>query len=67
MEDKIVKAFCWIFFVVLGLAPFYFHKPAYHGQIIDHETKEPLEGVVVVAIYGTTDAFGGLAGHTAVI
>ena len=28
-----------------------YHKPAYKGRIIDAETKEPIEGAVVVAIY----------------
>jgi hypothetical protein len=28
-----------------------FHKPAYHGRVIDAETKRPIEGAVVVAIY----------------
>jgi hypothetical protein len=28
-----------------------YHKPAFHGRVIDAETKEPIEGAVVVAIY----------------
>jgi len=32
-----------------------FHKPEYQGKIIDAETKKPLEGVVVVAVYFTAD------------
>ncbi|MBI2411992.1 MAG: hypothetical protein HYV24_02115 [Deltaproteobacteria bacterium] len=28
-----------------------FHKPAFHGKVIDAETKEPIEGAVAVAIY----------------
>ncbi len=28
-----------------------FHKPAYKGKLIDAETKEPIEGAAVVAIY----------------
>jgi len=39
-----------------------FHKPEYHGKIIDAETKKPLEGVVVVAIYSTSDVIGGPGG-----
>ncbi|MEW6078556.1 MAG: hypothetical protein AB1724_12135 [Thermodesulfobacteriota bacterium] len=35
-----------------------FHKPAYQGKIIDMETKEPLEGVVVVAVYQIESIFG---------
>lgn len=28
-----------------------YHKPAFEGQILDGETKEPIEGAVVVALY----------------
>ena len=28
-----------------------FHKPAFRGKVIDAETKEPIEGTVVVAVY----------------
>ena len=28
-----------------------YHKPPFHGRVIDAETKEPIEGAVVVAIY----------------
>ncbi|MEK6683280.1 MAG: carboxypeptidase-like regulatory domain-containing protein [Nitrospirota bacterium] len=28
-----------------------YHKPAFHGRVIDAETKEPIEGAVVVASY----------------
>jgi len=39
-----------------------FHKPAYTGKVIDAETRKPIEGAVVVAIYGTTDYIGGPGG-----
>ncbi len=39
-----------------------FHKPEYKGKIIDAETRKPLEGVVVVAIYSTSDVIGGPGG-----
>jgi len=39
-----------------------FHKPEYRGKIIDAETKKPLEGVVVVACYSTSDVIGGPGG-----
>lgn len=29
-----------------------FHKPAFKGKVIDAETKQPIEGAVVVAVYG---------------
>ena len=28
-----------------------YHKPEFHGKVIDAETKEPIEGAVVVAVY----------------
>lgn len=31
-----------------------YHKPAFEGKVIDAETKEPIEGAVVVAIYNKT-------------
>jgi len=58
----IVVLFVGLFTVPVSHAGFIFHKPAYHGKIIDHETKEPLEGVVVVAIYSTSDVIGGPGG-----
>ena len=39
-----------------------FHKPAFRGKVIDTETKEPIEGAVVVAIYNTHTIIGGPAG-----
>jgi len=45
-----------------GHAWLIFHKPEYRGKIIDAETKKPLEGVVVVAIYSTSDVIGGPGG-----
>jgi len=31
-----------------------YHKPEFSGKVIDAETKEPLEGAVVVAVYNKT-------------
>jgi hypothetical protein len=39
-----------------------FHKPAFRGKVIDTDTKEPIEGAVVVAIYKTHTIIGGPAG-----
>jgi len=39
-----------------------FHKPAFRGQVIDAETKEPIEGAVVVVVYRTHTIVGGPAG-----
>ncbi len=36
-----------------------FHKPEYNGKIIDAETRKPLEGVVVAAVYSTADVISG--------
>jgi hypothetical protein len=44
-----------------------FSKPAYSGRIIDAETKEPIEGAVVVAIYQKHPIIGGPAGSSASI
>ena len=56
---RVVLIFLLQFFCAVPIchAGVTFHKPAYHGKIIDHETKEPLEGVAVVALYRTTDYF----------
>jgi hypothetical protein len=39
-----------------------FHKPAFAGKVIDAETKEPIEGAVVVVVYRTHTILGGPAG-----
>jgi hypothetical protein len=45
---------------------FFYYKPAFKGRMVDNETKQPIEGVVVVAIYGTSPWFclgpGGCSG-----
>lgn len=40
-----------------------FHKPEYKGKIIDAETQEPIEGVVVVTLYNTRSIIGGPGGQ----
>ncbi len=35
----------------------FYYKPAFKGRMVDNETKQPLEGVVVVAIYETSPWF----------
>ena len=42
-----------------GHAWLIFHKPEYKGKIIDAETRKPLAGVVVAAVYSTADAISG--------
>jgi len=36
---------------------FIYSKPAFQGRMIDNETKEPIEGVVVVAVYWENYSF----------
>ncbi len=33
-----------------------YHKPAFRGRVVDAETKAPIEGAVVVAVYSKTSA-----------
>ena len=50
------------FYVITSYAWLIFHKPEYKGKIVDAETKEPIESVVVVAVYKTHTIIGGPAG-----
>ncbi len=43
-----------------------YHKPEYKGKVIDAETKEPIEGVVV-AVYYMTNTYNLAGGSTNVI
>ena len=70
-QSAIKKAFLIIFTTVFFIGCFYvtesfawliFHKPEYKGKIIDADTNEPIEGVVVVALYNTRSIIGGPAG-----
>lgn len=45
----------------------FYNKPEYKGKIIDSETKEPIEGAVVVAIYYTHPIISGPAGGSSSI
>jgi hypothetical protein len=50
------KVIFWAIAIVVLLAAWkvgwvIFHKPAYHGRVIDADTKRPIEGAVVVAVY----------------
>jgi hypothetical protein len=44
-----------------------YHKPEFRGKVIDAETKSPLEGAVVVAIYRNTYIISGPAGGSSSI
>ena len=39
-----------------------FHKPAFRGKVIDTQTKEPIEGAVVVVMYKTDPIISGPGG-----
>ena len=39
-----------------------FHKPEYRGRIIEADTKKPIEGAVIVAMYSVDYYIGGPAG-----
>lgn len=44
-----------------------FHKPAFRGKVIDAETKEPIEGVVVVSVYNKYFCGFGAGGGSEVV
>lgn len=44
-----------------------YHKPEFRGKVIDAETKKPIEGAVVVAIYKKHPIISGPAGGSASI
>ncbi len=44
-----------------------YHKPEFRGKVIDAETKSPLEGAVIVAIYKKTYIISGPAGGSSSI
>ncbi|MDA8241684.1 MAG: carboxypeptidase-like regulatory domain-containing protein [Nitrospiraceae bacterium] len=44
-----------------------YHKPEFKGKVIDAETKEPIEGAVVVVIYYKENFGGPGGGYTTVV
>lgn len=50
------------FFISESSAWLIYNKPAFKGKVIDAETKEPIEGAVVVVIYKTHTIIGSPAG-----
>jgi hypothetical protein len=44
-----------------------YHKPAFKGKIVDAETKKPIEGAVVVAMYKKYPIISGPGGGSASI
>ena len=64
----LISIFILIAFVVAYSAGWLiFHKPEYKGRIIDAETKEPIDGAVVVAMYNIYPIISGPAGSSASI
>lgn len=45
--------FCGLFSSTCTASWLYFYKPEFKGRILDAETKEPIQGAVVVAVYNT--------------
>lgn len=50
------------FFVFSSHADFLYSKPEFRGRVIDSETKEPIEGAVVVVLYYKRPLIGSPAG-----
>lgn len=44
-----------------------YHKPEFSGQILDKETKQPIEGAVVVAVYNKENVGFGAGANTDII
>ena len=57
---KVLVLIFLIWMIVITAAPSHafiwmiYHKPAFKGKVIDAETKEPIEGAVVVVVYHKT-------------
>jgi hypothetical protein len=67
MKNKILLLIVLLIFFTLTASPclagwLIFHEPKYKGRIIDAETKEPIEGVVIVAMYYVHPIISGPAG-----
>ncbi len=44
-----------------------YHKPAFQGKVIDAETKKPIEGAVIVAVYNKTTVGLGAGNISSII
>jgi hypothetical protein len=60
--------FLLLFVFMACIAPttgcFIYHKPEFTGQILDKETKQPIEGAVVMAVYNKQDMGLGAGANT---
>lgn len=72
MKKKLFIRLGLAVFVLICLANLFgrgwiiYHEGSFHGRVIDAETKEPLEGVVVVALYNVREYGPGGSGADAV-
>ena len=67
----------WIFLIFITIILFLtnsafagwliFHRPAFKGRVIDADTKEPIQGAVVVAVYQKHPMISGPAGGSSSI
>jgi len=67
MKKRMLSVIIAIFLSICFAAPCFagwliFHKPEYRGRIIDAETKEPIEGVVIAVLYYVFPHISGPAG-----
>jgi hypothetical protein len=61
-ESILQFATIMVFSVLLSSCAIYHHYGPYYGKVVDAETKQPLEGAAVLAVYYTQSY--GLAGST---
>lgn len=76
MENKVFLKLLAIFIILIGFIILIetsafagwlvFSKPAFRGKVIDAETKEPIEGTVVVAVYNK-HVYGPSGGYRTVV
>jgi hypothetical protein len=76
MENKIILKLFLTFFIAMSFVILIdgsafagwliFHKPAFKGKVIDFETKEPIEGAVVVIVY-KKHVYGPAGGYSSVV
>jgi len=69
--SKILIKLIILFFLIASISTAYagliYSKPEFRGRVIDAETKEPIEGAVVVALYYNYPLFSGPGGPSAYV
>ena len=74
IKEKKRFLLCWLFIFIIAIALstggswLIFYKPAFKGRLIDVDTRKPIEGAVVVAVYNCKTfagnrIVGGLVGY----